>query len=241
MTNIAWKVIEVMALQLTPTEREIVLGDLIETRETAWRGMREVSGLAVRRQLQLWNGWRPWLAATGLAFPCSFMLMGFSFAISSELRNHFVHGWRLSFFSTEPLEAISLLCQVLVLLICAWAAGFTVESVSRRTSVVSAICCLLPCLFCLLRFRQESLPRFCLLLFLFPAIAGICFSKCGGTINRRRAVALALVATICLAVLGARGHLWALNWELIGPPWYLAILPVRSDRMAVPQNEDAVS
>jgi hypothetical protein len=241
MTNIAWKIVEVVALQLTPTEREIVLGDLIETRVTAWQGMREVSGLAVRRQLQLWNGWRPWLAAPGLAFPCSFLLMGFSFAISSELRNHFVRGWRLSFLSTEPVEAISLLCQVLVLLISAWAAGFTVESVSRRTSMVSAICCFLPCLFCLLRFRQESLPRFCLLLFLFPAIAGVCSSKRGGGINRGWAVTLALITTLCLAALAIRGHLWALNWALIGPPWYLAILPVRSDRIAVPQNEDAVS
>ena len=241
MNNIAWKIVEVVALRLTPTEREIVLGDLIETRETAWRGMREVSGLAARRQLQLWNGWRPWLAAPGLAFPCSFLLMGFSFAISSELRNHFVHGWRLSFFSTEPVEAISLLCRVLVLLISAWAAGFTVESISRRTSMVSAICCFLPCLFCLLRFRQESLPRFCLLLFLFPAIAGVCCSKRGGRINQGWAVTLALVTTLCLAALAVCGHLWALNWALIGPPWYLAILPVRSDRMAVPQNEDAVS
>jgi len=151
MTNIARKIVEVVALQLTPTEREIVLGDLIETRETAWRGMREVSGLAVRRQLQLWNGWRPWLAAPGLAFPCSFLLMGFSFAISTELRNHCVHGWRLSFFSTQPAEAISLLCRVLVLLISAWAAGFTVESISRAARpwsvqfaafyLVCSVCC----------------------------------------------------------------------------------------------------
>jgi hypothetical protein len=73
MRNIAWKLFEVMTLPLTPMEREIVLGDLIETRETAWRGMREVSGLVARRQLQLWNSWRPWLAAPGLAFPCSFL------------------------------------------------------------------------------------------------------------------------------------------------------------------------
>jgi hypothetical protein len=99
MRNIAWKLIEVMTLQLTPTERESVLGDLIETRETAWRGMREVSELVLRRQLQLWNSWRPWLAAPGLALPCSFLLMGFSFAISSELRNHFVYGWQRSLFS----------------------------------------------------------------------------------------------------------------------------------------------
>jgi hypothetical protein len=239
MRHIVWKLIEAMARQLTPTEREIVLGDLIETRETGWRGMREVSGLVARRQLQLWNGWRPWLAAPGLALPCSFMLMGFSVAICSELRNHFVYGWQLNQFSTEPVEAMLLLCQVLVLLICACAAGFTIESVSRSTFVVSAICCLLPCLFCLLRFRQESLSRFCLLLFLFPAISGVCFSRCDGTINRRGALALALAATTCMAVLAARGHLWVFNWVLIGPAWYLAILPVRSDGNT--SNEGTVS
>lgn len=234
MRNIAWKLIEAMALQLTPTEREIVLGDLIEARETAWRGMREVSGLVARRQLRLWYGWRPWLAAPGLALPSSFMLMGFSFAISSELRNRFFHGGPLSFFSTDPGELLPVLCQVFVLLICAWAVGFTVESLSRRTLVVSAVCCLLPCLFCLLRFRQESPSRFCLLLFLFPAIAGACFSRRGGTINRRRALALALVATICMAVLAVRGHLWVLNWELIVPAWYLAIRPVRQLPKEIP-------
>ncbi len=236
MRNFAGKLIEAMALQLTPTEREVLLGDLIETRASAWQGMREVSGLVARRQLQLWNGWRPWLAAPGLALPCSFLLMGLSFAVSSELRNHFESGWHLSFTSTEPGEFLLLLCQVLVLMICAWAAGFTVESVSRRTFAVSTICCFLPCLFCLLRFRQESLPRLCLLLFLFPAIAGVCFSRRHGTVNRGWALALALVATICMAVLAVRGRLWALNWELIGPAWYLAIQPVRSDRVAILQT-----
>ena len=240
MTNIAWKLIEAMALRLTPQEREIVLGDLIETRKTAWRGLLEISGLVVRRQLQLWKDWRPWLAAPVLTLPCSFLLMGFSFAISSELQIHFAFGLQRNLFSAQPAEAVSLLCQVLVLMICAWAAGFTVASLSRRTFAASAICCALPCLFCLLRFRQESLPRFCLLLFLFPAIAGVCFSRRGGRINRRRAFALALAATISMAVLAVRGHLWVLNWELIAPVWYLAILPVRPDRTAVLRNEDMV-
>lgn len=230
MRNISWKIIEAIALQLTPTEREIVLGDLLETRESAWRGTQEILGLVIRRQLQLWNGWSPWLAGPGLALPCSFVLMGFSFAISSELRDRFVYGWQLSSFSTKPGEFLSLLCQVFVLLICAWAAGFAVDSISRRTFVLSAICCFLPCLFCLLRFRQESLPRFCLLLFLFPAIAGVCFSRRGGKIKRHRALASALATTICMTVLAVRGHLWVLNWELMVPAWYLAIPPVLPDR-----------
>jgi hypothetical protein len=233
MRNVAWKLIGVMALKLTAEEREIILGDLIQTGETGWQGLRDVSGLVMRRQIQFWTGWRPWIAAPGLALPCSFLLMGFSFAISLELRTRFAYGLELNLSSVQPAEAVSLLCQVLVLMICAWAAGFAVDSVSRRTFAASAFCCFLPCLFCLLRFRQESLPRFCLLLFLIPAIAGVCFSRRGGTINRRRAFALALAATICMAVLAVRGHLWVLNWELIVPAWYLALLPVQPDRMAI--------
>jgi hypothetical protein len=240
MRNIAWKLIEAVAVQLSPTEREMVLGDLIETRETGWRGMREISGLVARRQLQLWHDWRPWLAGPGLALSCSFMLMGFSFAISSELRSHFIPGGQLGFFSVESGDFLSLYCQILVLLICAWAAGFTVESVSRRTLVVSVICCFLPCLFCLLRYHQESPSRFCLLLFLFPAIAGASFSRSGGKLNRRHALVLALAATICMTALAFRGQLWLLNWELIVPAWCLAILPVRSGEMAVPQNGGSV-
>lgn len=241
MRNISWKVIEAIALQLTPTEREIVLGDLLETRESAWRGTREILGLVIRRQLQLWKRGSPWLAGPGLALPCSFLLMGLSFAISSELRDRFVSRWGLSFFSSAPGEFLSLLCQVFVLLICAWAAGFAVESVSRRTFVVSAVCCFLPCLFCLLRFHQESLPRFCLLLFLLPAIAGVCFSRRGGKIYRHRALASALAATICMTVLAVRGHLSVLNWELMVPAWYLVNPPVRPDRSGDFPNEGTVS
>ena len=233
MRGIAWKLVEAIALQLTPQEREIVLGDLIETEETAWRGIREVSGLVTRRQLQLWTRWHPWFAAPGLALPCSFLLMGFSFAISSELRTHFAYGLQQNLFSARPAEGVTLLCQAVVLMICAWAAGFTVDAVSRRTLAASAICCVLPCLFCLLRFRQESLPRFCLLLFLFPAVAGVCFSRRGGRVKRRRAFALAVAATICMAVLAVCGHLCAPDWALIVPAWYPAILPIRPDRMAV--------
>ena len=239
MTNIAWKLIEAMSLQLTPAEREIVLGDLIETRETAWRGLREVSGLVARRQLQLWNGWRPWLAGAGLALPCTFMLMGLSFAIASEFRNLFLDGEMLSISSSVRREFPFLLCQLLVLLICAWSAALTAESVSRRTSALSAICCSLPCLFCLLRFHQESLPRICLMLFLLPAIAGVRFSRRGGTINRRWALASASAATACMTLLAVRRHLWVLDWELIVPTWYLALSSTLGRRIAIPENEKA--
>jgi hypothetical protein len=240
MTNLGWRLVEVLALQLAPAEREVALGDLIETRSTAWRSIWEIAGLVARRQLQTWATWRPWLAAPGLAFPCSLVLLGFSFAISTELRGCFFSRGPMSHSPASPAEAAWFLCQIVVLLVCSWTAGFTVESLSRKTFVASAVCCFLPCLSCLMRFHHESLSRLCLLLFLLPGIAGVRFSRCGGAISRRWGIALALVGTISMAVLAAHGNFWALNWELIGPVWYLAVRSVRSGRTTILSNGGAV-
>jgi hypothetical protein len=236
MTNLGWRFVEVLALQLAPAEREVALGDLIETRTPAWQGICEITGLVVRRQSQLWRNWRPWVAAPVLAFPCSLVLLGFSFAISTELRDRFISASPMSHAAASPAEPILFLCQMVVLLVCSWTAGFTVESLSRRTFVASAVCCLLPCLFCLMRFHHESLSRLCLLLFLLPGVAGVRFSRCGGAIRRHTAIALALAGTTSMAVLAAHANFWALNWELIGPAWYLAVRSLRSGRTTILEN-----
>lgn len=236
MINILWKLVEGLALQLAPAEREAALGDLIETRTTAWRGVLEMLGLVMRRHSQLWKSWRPWLAAPGLALPCSLMLMGFSFAISIELEDRFLFGGTLTYSTVKSVDGAAIVCQIIVLLICSWAAGCTVELLSQRTFVVSAVCCFLPCLLCLLRFHHQSLPRICLLLFLLPAIVGVRFSRRGGKISQPWAVTLALTATISMAVLAARVNLWTLNWALVGPAWYLAVRSVRSNVKPILEN-----
>src|ERR1700758_374713 len=152
MTRLAWRGIEVLALQLAPSEREVVLGDLIEAGTTAWEGMREISGLVVRRQLQLLNNWRPWMAVFCLALPASFVLMGTSVSTSSTFR---CMSWQMM-AAHDVLKFLS----IAFLLACAsWSAGFVVSSISRKTLWMSGVSCLLPCLFCFFRFRIESLPR----------------------------------------------------------------------------------
>jgi hypothetical protein len=205
--NLLWRLVEALALQLAPAEREVALGDLIETRTTAWRGIWEMFGLVMRRHLDLWKNWRPWLAAPGLALPCSLMLMGFSFAISMEVGDRFLFGRRLGCSTVGSVNGASIVCQIVVLLICSWAVGFTVEYLSQRTFLESAVCCFLPCLFCLLRFHHQSLPRVCLLLFLLPAMLGVRFGRRGGKISRRWATTLALAGTISIVVLAARADL----------------------------------
>lgn len=240
MIKLLWRFVEALALQLAPAEREVALGDLIETRTTAWRGIFEMFGLVMRRHLQPWKNWRPWLAAPGLALPCSLMLMGFSFSISMELRDRLVFGGRLGYSTIGSVNGASIVCQIVVLLICSWAAGFTVESLSQRTFLVSAICCFLPCLFCLWRFHHQLLPRVCLLLFLLPAIVGVRFSRRSGKISPRWAVTLALAGTTSMMVLVARTNLWILNWALIGPVWYLVVRSVRSSLKPILENESTL-
>jgi hypothetical protein len=76
MVSLGWSLAEIATHLLQCDEREAVLGDLSETDESAWRGLLDVLGLVIRRQLLLWKSWRPWLSAFGLTLPGSFLLMG---------------------------------------------------------------------------------------------------------------------------------------------------------------------
>src|SRR5208282_4963318 len=81
MTAWNWPLVEVAARLLERDEREAVLGDLLEARESAWDALTGVLGLAFRRQAQLWKSWRPWLAGFGVTLPSSFLLMGTSLSV----------------------------------------------------------------------------------------------------------------------------------------------------------------
>jgi hypothetical protein len=54
MNAIGWPLLEVTSRLLDHEEREVVLGDLLETNENAWRGLLDVFGLVFRRQAGLW-------------------------------------------------------------------------------------------------------------------------------------------------------------------------------------------
>lgn len=211
-----WTLTEMTAQLLAADERDAVMGDLIEAGESAWHGFMEVSGLIVRRQIALWRSWRPWLAALGLAVPASFALMGISVALSRTFVSHFA--WK------DVLPGV-VLCEFFLLLVCAWSGGFVLHAISRRTFWLSALVCFMPCLFCLARFRIESLSRFSLLLFLLPAIAGVLCSRRYAMIGRMWSVALALSATLCMVMLSSMTPIWILNWALLWPAWFLALRP----------------
>jgi hypothetical protein len=202
---------------LEPHEREVVLGDLEESGESARQSIFAILGLVIRREAALWTSWRPWLAAFGLALPFSFLLMGFSLSVSRAYQQYF---GLATGFNVGPGFAV-LLCNVLLLAGWAWTGGFVVGSISRRTLWVSAALSFAPCMFCLERFRVESLSRLCLLLFLPAALWGVRRGLQLACIKRSSAIALAIGVTALTIPMWSSSGAWIPNWALSWPAWYL--------------------
>lgn len=220
LTNLA-------SLLLTVNDREAVLGDLQEANDTPLQSVQQIFGLALRRQLELWKNWRPWLASFGLAMPCSFALMGISVSISWNT----LHFLRPEIFIV-PNSAVChgllpFVCQIFLLLSCAWTGGFVVGSISRRTVWASAILCASPALFCLSRFGIVPLSRFCLLLFLLPAVLGVWHGLRQTRISQSWAISLAIVVTLSMICLWTGRRVLLFDLFLAWPAWYLAIANTR--------------
>jgi hypothetical protein len=241
MTRITWRAVNVASQILDGDEREAVLGDLQEAGENTWRGLAGVAGLVARRQAELWRNWRPWLAAFGVALPGALILMGFSLSVS---RNYQLYSWIVGNYSFIDLTILNetgltvvpgvplLLCNIFLLISWSWTGGFLLGSVSPRTLWVSSVLAAVPSVFCLTRFRDASLSRFCLLLFLLPAIWGVRRSLRMPRMNLFPALALALAMTIFTIPSRSAGELRNLRWMLCWPAWYLAATARRRDEEA---------
>ncbi len=218
--------VEVLALGLNPSERETVLGDLEETGETGRRALWSVAGLLTWRQLILWQSWRPWVAAFGLAMPASFVLMGLSVSIAQSY---------LSLIDGTVVQTTGMVAPGLRMLLCnaallaAWSASgaLAVSVISRQTTWISATTSIVACVFCLARFHMDSLSRLCLLLFLPPALAGFCFGLRSSRIPLSTSLAVAFVTTALTTPHwnkpGASLPVWVLSW----PVWYLVVIAWR--------------
>jgi hypothetical protein len=232
MTDIHWPWMEVAARLLERGEREAVLGDLLETGEGTWRGLLDVLGLVMRRQLLHWKNWQPWLAMFGLALPGSLLLMGVSVSASSIFERLIDH--RILLGSPQAIHEgfFQLLCRGLLLIGCSWACGFVMGSLSRRTLWVGIAASCFPCLFCLVRFREPSLSRLCLFLFLLPAICGVRQALRLIRINLALAIFLAIAITTLMILPSNSRGLWTLNWSLVWPAWYIVAMAQGAGRTA---------
>lgn len=208
--------VELAAGLLRPEEREAVLGDLAESGANVWTGLSSVLGFAVRQQLELWRSWQPWVASS-VALPGSLLLLGISFSLSRDLLPLLRRG--------SMREAV--VFEALLLLGWAWTSGFVVGSLSRRTRWVSAALCAAPCISCVSRFQDPSLSRFCVLLFLAPAAVGAAQGMHRVRLNFLTAVSL---ATSITGLMFLSSGMYARNWLLLLPAWWLVITAERSDR-----------
>jgi hypothetical protein len=221
VTSIQWPLVEVAARLLERGDREAVLGDLLETGEGTWRGLLDVLGLVIRRQLLHWKNWQPWLAMFGLALPSSLLLMGVSVSVSS-MYEHLIDR-RILIGSPQTIHEglLRLLCSGLLLIGCSWSCGFVVGSLSRRTLWVSIASSCFACLFCLVRFREPSLSRLCLFLFLVPAIWGVRRGLRLIRIKPALAIFLAIAITTLVILASNRRGLLTLNLSALWPAWYI--------------------
>ena len=235
----SWSIVELASRLLEREEREVVLGDLVESHERAWDALLDVWGLVVRRQALLWTSWKPWVAGFAVTLPSSFMLMGVSVSVSWSYQRLLCPNLLREASLNRESGLLVLLWQALLLIGWAWTGGFLVGSTSRRTLWASALVCWSPCLFCLSRFRIGSLSRYCLLLFLAPAILGVLRGVRASKLRMASALILALSVTILMIpALGSIAHQWwvvpiGLNWALSLPAWYLVATARRSGEVAV--------
>jgi hypothetical protein len=240
MTGQNWLLVLAAARLLGREEREAVLGDLAEAQESGWECLLGVLGLVVRRQALVWKDWRPWLAGFGVSLPSSFMLMGASVSVSWSYQRLLCPELLRAASLTRGSGLLVLLYQAILLIGWSWTGGFVVGSVSRGTLWASTLLCYVPCLFCLSRFRLDSLPRICLLLFLLPAVWGVHQGLRLFRMKLAPALLLALVVTVLtISALNTAGQhwwkvpQWNLNWVLSVPAWYLVATARRSAEIPV--------
>jgi hypothetical protein len=228
----AWILSEWVSRFLEPGEREAVLGDLVEAGEGPWQMLAGITGLALRRQAGHWRNWRPWVAAFGVSVPTSFMLMGDSVELCSTFVNLAAAG---AVRRTSAAEIEILLLQTLLLAGWSWTCGYLVGSISRRTVWLSVVAYGFPCLFCLSRFRIESLSRLSLLLFVLPLAMGLWQGLWGRRVTPRFGVAAATIITamVFIAQANSTGGLgsvssWRCSIVQTWPAWFLAVASLNS-------------
>lgn len=147
MTQLWW-LIDAVSRMLEPDEREVVLGDVAETRATSTRALRDVLGLVIRRQAILWAGWRPWLTLLGLILPLG-MLLSIVSRSTSDIGAIYVwlyaNNWDGALMTNPGFwrlfaETIAHLSLWFLTLVCfSWSTGFVLGAVSRSMLQINRV------------------------------------------------------------------------------------------------------
>lgn len=150
-STIWWRIAVSASRMLNSADRDAVLGDLSEADERGAAALRNVLGLAARRQAERWNDWAPCLALMVLATPLGILLSLSSRRIADHSSLYlwlYVNNWSSMFvensaFRRDLLDTLAGFALTYVIAIClAWTGGFAVGYLSRGATVVNgAIFC----------------------------------------------------------------------------------------------------
>ena len=139
-------IIRLLASTLDPAERDAVLGDLAESRQSKTQAARDVLDLVARRQLQAWKHAGPWITLLVLLGPLSQLLSHASKYIADGSAIYlwmFASNWDTSLmgdpaYKAELTSSLIDATERLTVLACwAWAAGLLLGSLSRRAALVN--------------------------------------------------------------------------------------------------------
>lgn len=165
MNQIWWWVVEPVSRFLEHDEREAVLGDLAESRQTGPRALLDVLDVVIRRQARLWMTSRPWLILAGVILPLGMVLSILSRRTSDGSAVYlwmYASNWDMAltqnpgFWRLLAETAVSVFIAYLSLACCSWTGGFVLGSLSRAMGAVNML------LLCLVLFLGEIIgaPRY---------------------------------------------------------------------------------
>jgi outer membrane protein assembly factor BamB len=141
MTRITWWLVDKLARRLTPDERDAVYGDFAELELTGGQALREVLGLAVRREVEAWRAWRPWIVLAAGVIPLGLLL---GLVTQRIVDNATVYGWLYTYnWSPAILESpgprrdlihfiTRFVLQCAALIATSWIGGLILGSLVRR-------------------------------------------------------------------------------------------------------------
>ncbi len=148
MKGLWWWLLEPVSRFLERDEREAVLGDLAESRQSGPRALLDVLDVVIRRQARLWMTWRPWLVLFALILPVG-MLLSIVSRQTSDLSAIYLwmyaNNWDAAlthnpgFWHLFAETAVSIFISYLTLACWSWTGGFVLGSLSRATSALNSL------------------------------------------------------------------------------------------------------
>jgi hypothetical protein len=140
-TPVASWLADLLTELLDADERQIVRGDIAESGVSGSPVVRDVFGLVIRRQVDEWSHWRPWITLAVLILPLAMILSivsGRTAGMSSVYLWMYANNWHwsdvriLGFWQVLRESAFLVVISQLTLACWAWTGGFLLGALSRK-------------------------------------------------------------------------------------------------------------